>query len=85
MEDNKQLDRLETKLMAIDEHLSRIDLTLAEQHLSLRTHMRRTAALEKEISPISKHIQRVQGAAALIGLMAAVAGILEFIRLLEHK
>lgn len=83
--ESSALDRIENKLAAIDEHLSRIDITLAEQHLSLRTHMRRTAALEKEISPITKHINRVQGAAALIGLMAAVAGILEFIRLVSHK
>ena len=81
--DDKRLERIELKIDDSNEHLAKIDVTLAAQHVSLKEHMRRTALIEKELQPIKKHVNMVQGALRLIGVTAAVCAILEFIRLIK--
>lgn len=71
MIDNKQLERIEKKMDDQNEHLASIDVTLAQQHISIK----RIALLEQEIKPIKRHVYMVQGAAALIGLLATIATI----------
>ena len=83
MSDDKKLERIEVKLDGLSEHLSSIDVTLAAQHVSLRDHIRRTEILETELKPIKAHVDRVSGALKLITLLAALATILEAIRLFK--
>lgn len=80
MSDDKRLERIEKKLDDTNEHLSSIDVTLAEQHLSLKEHIKRTAILEKEFNPIRRKMDMLSGAIALITLLATVAAIIEFLR-----
>lgn len=77
--DDKRLSRIEMKIDDALEHLSSIDVTLAEQHMSLKEHMRRTALLEAEILPIRKHVDMMTGAIKMIGVIATVLGIVEAI------
>jgi len=80
MSDDKRLERIEQKLDDSNDHLASIDVTLAAQHVSLREHIRRTAALEQEMKPIKKHIDMVSGALKLIGLLAAIGAIYEAVK-----
>lgn len=75
--DEKRLERIEAKIDDTNDHLASIDVTLAQQHISLREHIRRTAILEDEIKPIKRHVDMVSGALKLIGLMAALAAVYE--------
>lgn len=71
----QQLDRIETKIDKATDRLGRIDSTLAAQHEQIVIHIKRTDLLERELKPISKHVQQMHGAAKFIGLVAVVAGI----------
>lgn len=77
---DKRLDKIDEKLSKIDDKLGSIDTTLAAQHVSLKEHMRRTELLEKEIRPIKTHVNMVQGAIALITILATIAGIIQIFR-----
>ncbi len=71
-----QLDRIEAHIADIKQHGASVSVTLAEQHIQLKDHIRRTALLEQEIKPISKHVQRVQGGfAVIIALSGIIAGV----------
>lgn len=70
-----QLDRIEMKLDAVEARIGSIDVTLAAQHEQLVVHIKRTDLLEREIKPISKHVQQVQGAGKLLAIIATIAGI----------
>lgn len=71
-----QLDRIEAKVGGLDDRLDKVDITLAAQHVSLKEHMRRTSILENDIKPIKKHVQRVHGALAFLGLLSVIAGLI---------
>lgn len=77
MSDDKRLERIETKIDDIGDHLASIDVTLSGQHISLRDHIRRTAILEAQIKPIEKHVAMMNGALKFIGVLALIAGIIE--------
>lgn len=79
MSDDKRLERIEKKIDDSNEHLSSIDITLAEQHISLREHVRRTNLLEQEIRPIKVHVSRVEGALKLLAIMASLIALIEFL------
>jgi hypothetical protein len=80
--DNSRLERIEKKIDDIADHLSSIDITLAEQHISLKEHIKRTVILEKEMLPIKRQMYMIQGAAALLGALGAIAGLLKYIKFL---
>lgn len=82
--DEKRLERMEAKLDDISDHLGSIDVTLGQQHISLKEHIRRTALLEHEMRPIKRHVNMLDGALKLLGLIAAVATIFECARLYFH-
>jgi archaellum component FlaC len=73
--DDQRLTRIEAKIDDLSEHLGSIDSTLAGQHAVLREHIRRTAALEKKLEPVEKHVTIVHGIFKLIGVMGTVAAI----------
>lgn len=70
-----RVDRIEDKVDKIDERLDSIDKTLAVNTESLQIHMKRSDALESMIKPVQKHVDMVEGALKLIGLVATVAGL----------
>ncbi len=81
----QQLDRIEKKLDIVDGRLGSIDVTLAGQHEQLIVHIKRTDILERELKPISRHVQQVQGAAKLLGLLALIASIVGGLSVLWSK
>lgn len=83
MNDDKRIERIETKIDDISEHLAETNIILAKQHESLKMHMKRSDMLEESLKPLQKHVSMVDGALRLIGVMAAVAAIIEALRLLK--
>lgn len=75
--DDKRLARIEEKIDDTNDHLASIDITLSAQHVSLKDHIRRTAILEAEIKPIRKHVDMMNGALKLMGIIALLIGIIE--------
>ncbi len=66
---------VEQKLAEIERTLHQIDKTLLLNTEHLAEHMRRTAIIEKELQPVVKHVQQMQGAAKLLGVLALLATI----------
>lgn len=80
-----RLNRIESKIDKLSDHLGSIDATLAAQHVSLVEHMRRSDALERQMEPIKKHVSMAHGALKMISLMGIGAAIVEgLISLLEY-
>jgi len=82
-----RLHRIENKIDKVVEHIASIDVTLGEQHVSLKDHIRRTEILEEQIKPISRHVDMVVGVgkflswfAGAVGFAAAVAELIYYIR-----
>lgn len=78
--DETQLKRIESKLDDMNDHMASMDIKLGQQHISLKEHMRRTALLEDDMKPIRKKMAMFEGALQLIGVMAAIAALVEFSR-----
>lgn len=70
-----KLDRIEVKLDKVSERLNSIDVTLAAQHVSLDTHIKRTAIIESQLEPIKAHVAMVQGALKFIGAASLSVGL----------
>jgi hypothetical protein len=64
------------KLDQINDRLASIDKTLAINTTHLAEHIRRTEILEKQMDPIAKHVQQMQGAGKLLAMLALIATIL---------
>lgn len=54
------LNRMETKVDKIVEDISIIKITLVEQHLSLKEHMRRSEANEAAIQTVADQVKPIQ-------------------------
>jgi tetrahydromethanopterin S-methyltransferase subunit G len=77
---------VEERLEKIDSRLEKISETLVRNTSSLEEHMRRTALLEKEVAPITKHVAQLQGAGKLLAYISILAGIIfTIVRLLGLK
>jgi hypothetical protein len=70
-----RLHRMESKIDQVVEKIGNIDMTLAAQHISLKEHMRRSNALERQMEPIKTHVAMVQGAIKFLSLIAIMATI----------
>lgn len=77
--------KIDEKLDKIDSSITRIDITLAKQHESLKDHMRRTHLLEQSLKPVEKHVAMVNGALKFIGILAMIMGIIESIIMMVKK
>lgn len=80
--DETQLDHIEAKLDKLDDRQNKMDLTMVEQHLVLKEHVRRSELLEDMVIPIQKKITMVEGFLQGLGLLAVISGIVEVIVLL---
>lgn len=72
-------NRIEDKIDKISDRLNSIDVTLAKNTVSLEEHIKRTNLLEEEVKPIKKHVDMIEGALKLIGVLAMIAAIIETI------
>lgn len=79
MSDDQKLVRIEDKIDKINEKISSIDSTLASQHESLKHHIKRTDLLEKELKPVRKYVDMINGALKLVGILATIAAIIEIV------
>lgn len=73
------------KLDKILENISRIDVTLARQNVTLEEHVRRTELLEDQVRPIGHKIAMFEGALKLLGVLGILAAIVEGIVSVFHK
>lgn len=64
---------MEKKVDKILEEIHDINITLAEQHITLKEHIRRTELLEADLRPIKTHVSRVEGAVKLIVIISTIA------------
>ena len=71
------LIKLDSKVDKISDRLSSVDVTLARQHESLDTHIKRTEILEEKLEPVEKHVAMMNGALKLLGIIGVLVGILE--------
>lgn len=79
---NDRLDKLEEKLDKIVDNLISIDKTLVKQEAELSEHILRTTFAEKrlehienDILPIKVHVNKVQGAFQLLGVISVIVAI----------
>lgn len=83
------MERLLDKLDKLDDHLQRIDVTLAKQEVSLSEHIRRTELIENDLVPIKGHVERVNGAMRFIGFIALLVsltgGIIKIVTLVLQR
>lgn len=82
-----KLNRIESKLDKVVEHISSIESTLAGQHVQLKEHIRRTELLETDMAPVKRHVNMINGIVKLFGLIAAggagfegIAAIIKYLR-----
>lgn len=66
--------RVLEKLDKMDDRLNSVDKTLAEQHVSLKDHIRRTEILEEQVKPIEDNMTMAKGVLKFIGFGATAIG-----------
>lgn len=69
------MSKYDERLAAIERSVANIDKTLAINTEHLSEHMRRTELLETELRPVTKHVQKMQGAGSLLAILALIATI----------
>ena len=72
MSDDQRLTRIEDKIDRVVDRIGSIDVTLSAQHESLKEHMRRTEILERQIEPLNKHVNMIDGVLKFLGVLALV-------------
>jgi len=72
-----KLEKIEQKIDKVIEHVSRIDVTLGKQQVSLDYHILRSDNLEAMVLPLKKDKDMRMGAMKLVGLAGVVAAIAE--------
>lgn len=75
--------KLEEKLDKISEKIATIEVTMERNTGSLEKHMLRTELserrlehMEEALKPIVKHVNHVEGAFKLLGMLATVIGVI---------
>jgi hypothetical protein len=76
----EQLDRIEGKLDKLERRLDTIDVTLAEQHVEIRYHIKRTDLLESKVEPITDHVVFIK---ILLRVVAAIVLVGSALRLFK--
>lgn len=87
----ENFERLESKVDKISDNISDIKVTIAEQHVTLTEHTRRSLASEKaveilakKIEPIQIHVNNVEFCLRAIGFISIIGSIfLAFLRIKE--
>jgi hypothetical protein len=79
----KRLDKIEEIMQKIDDRLDKVDVTLAAQHISLETHIRRTELAEQRINivelatvQVKSHVDNMKGAAKALVIVSGIVALL---------
>lgn len=87
MFDEERGGRIENKLDKIVDDIGSINVTLGEQHVSLKEHIRRTALLEAKVAPLERDQAMAHGiikaflwAFAAGSLLGGISELLTFLR-----
>lgn len=80
MSDERRLERIETKVDDIVDHMADMSTTLAEQHISLDTHIARTNALQTIVISVNRKVTMAEGALKLLGIAAIIFEIYKAIK-----
>ena len=73
------INRIESKLDRVSDDISKINVTLAKQAVSLDEHIRRTNILEAKVGPMESKWDMVIGLGKGLALLAIIGGIGESI------
>lgn len=81
------MDEVSSKAVRKDiEYIKRtlvsIDKTLALQHQSLETHIKRTDLLEEKLEPVEKHVEQVRGIVKFLTFIVAAAATIAAVLML---
>lgn len=76
MDDNR-LNRIESKIDTVTDKVDTINQILAQQHESLKYHIKRTDLLEQQIAPLRRHDINITFMIQLIIYIAAILGAIE--------
>ena len=84
MIEKEEINKIHDKLDLLDTRLDSIDRTLVGQHEQLKHHIKRTDQGETRLNHIEnmmtqvvlKHINQVDGALKLLGILSLLSGIL---------
>lgn len=76
-------EQMDSRLDNIEKVMITQDLTLKQQEINLKEHMKRSDNLEalysdlqqKQIDPLKKHVNQVEGGLKLLGLISLLLGI----------
>jgi hypothetical protein len=79
-DDEQRLERIEVKVDKLDEHLARIDITLATQSVDLAHHIARTDVLQKIVEPVADHVKNLKFMVQVIKILTGLATIAEIAR-----
>lgn len=79
MADDIRLERIEKKLDDQNEHLSSIDITMAQQGADWRYHVKRTNDLQIIVTSVNKKVTMAEGALKLLGVLALIGGLIEVV------
>lgn len=78
------LQEMSKSLERLDTSVDSINVTLAVQAEQLKTHIKRSDALEEQLKPIQQHVNRVNTLMLLLGgilaLLGAVKTIIEIVQ-----
>lgn len=76
--DDYRLSRIEVKLDDTNDHLSRIDKTLTEQHVVLEHHVQRTNDLQTIVEAVTRKVTLAEGGLKLLGVLLVIFEIVRF-------
>ncbi len=74
--DDKRLERIETKIDDVSDHLGTIDVILSRQHESLKYHIKRSDMLEEKLIPIEKHVNLINSVSKIITFLATLGSVI---------
>ena len=72
------LNRIEDNILKTQEHMSQLSVTLAEQHITLKDHIRRTEQNEEAIASLvtdTQQLQKDRDKVVVVGKAAAALAV----------
>lgn len=74
-----RLTRIETKIDSIADKITAIDVTLAQQHESIKYHIKRTDLLESELKPLKKRMNLAAASLQILVYGSIIATIADVV------
>lgn len=80
-----KLDKISVKIDKIADKLTALDVTTIKQQVILNEHIRRTELLEETVKPLSKHVNIMNAALKILGIVSTIAVIAEYVHSIAGK